>query len=149
MRSLAARVLIGVAAVTGFALSWGLFNWIGRSSEHCDFPAQCLDTWLPRAFMLTLYLWVAAISLAGAGIAAAVVAGWHRRDLSFLGAAWLSLVLAVGITPQDGDGEPMTHRQLRDNTFFAADFPWYWVLATVALTASLVLATQALRPRPH
>jgi hypothetical protein len=45
-----------IAAVAGLALAWVMFDWIGRFDAHCDFPEDCLNRWLPRAFSVTQYL---------------------------------------------------------------------------------------------
>jgi hypothetical protein len=143
--SAVARAALALSALTGLALAWVLFDWIGNYSAHCDFDSTCLTTWLPKAFMTTQYLWLAVVLTGAVGIAAAIVSGWRRREVLLLSVTWVVIVLSVGATPMHGGGDPIHMGLLLGDPFFYGSFPWYRLLGIVVAAASLVFGIEALR----
>ena len=139
------RICLAVSAVSGIALSWVLYDWIGRYEGHCDFPNPCVDTWLPKAFEASQYLWVGTVFAAGVAVVVACLSRWPRRDVYIISLAWAALFWALAITPMHGGGAAMSQMQAQENYFFYARFRWYQLFALVTLASSLVLATQAVR----
>lgn len=151
------RVAAGVAAATGLAQAWVTFDWIGNQSDHCDFPEECFTSWLPRAFALLEYLWIATVVAGIVALVLAAMLGVRRRDIAALGIAVAASFLAYALSPmvQTTPGTSIVDfRIVEENSFFWGG-PGYTVAAVIMAGASLVFAWQAvlqrsseLTPRP-
>lgn len=142
-----AQVLLWLAAGAGIGLTWVLFDWLGRHSEHCDYPEECLTSFFPSAFTLVQSLWLATMLLGGAAVVVAALARWTTQEVLLLGVAWVAVVVSVGTSPLYGGGEDMTRQQVEGNGFLGMDgtLPGAQVVALVTLAASMLFAIQAVR----
>ena len=139
-----AQASLLLAAMTGLALAWFMFEWLGNPWDHCDYPEECTSTWFPRAFAWVQYFYVASVLLAGVGMLSASAADWPRRAVALLAAAWIVVVVSVGITPMHGGGEAMTGQQIEKNGFLWSS-SGYVVIAVIVAQASLVFGWLAVR----
>ncbi len=55
-----ARWVAGLLTLAGVvAQLWIQVDWIGGLSEHCDYPGDCRERWLPDAFSAAEQVWLA------------------------------------------------------------------------------------------
>jgi hypothetical protein len=139
------RLCLGLAILTALAQAWVTSNWIGNLSLHCDYPEDCLGTWLPRAFAVAEYLWIVTLGL---GVVALVVSLLSRRsvldivvDIVLLGAALTAAFYSYWMTPmvQTTIGTPIT-----DQRPLVEGIPYFWSGSGYSDAAQLMAVSAAL-----
>lgn len=143
-----ARAALLVAGVSGLALAWVMFDWLGDPWDHCDYPEECLGTWFPRSFATTQALWSIAVLTGAVGAYVAALLHRPRRTLVVLGLAWVVLFTSVAVTPAYSLGQPMTREQVEQNWFVWDSSAYVW-LSVLVVGASVVLGWHALRRTEH
>jgi len=143
------KVAVGLAVLTAVAQAWVTYDWIGRLSEHCDYPDECLSGWLPRAFALAEYLWIVTVL---AGAFAVTAAGLLRRpliDMAALSGALAAAVTSYLLTPmiQATPGEPIVEWQPVEADPFFWGGPGYTLTALLMAAAAVMFAWQFWRSR--
>lgn len=93
------QVSLAVALLAGLVQVWVHVDWIGGLSEHCDFPEECLSSWLPISFGVVTWSWLTAVSAAGLAwiLSTRHHASWST--LTLLGAAWAAVLGSYFLTP--------------------------------------------------
>ncbi len=88
------------AAVLGLVVQvWVHLDWIGNSSEHCDFPGECLATWYPFAFAAATWLWLCSLVAGGLAWLHLARSGASVPALVRIGVAWVAAFCAFFLTP--------------------------------------------------
>ena len=141
------RVATGLAAFAAFSQAWITFNWIGWSDDHCDYPQECLSTWLPRAFAFAEYLWVVTALAGGTAVVAAGLLRRPRVDIGALGGAWAAAFISYCLTPmiQATPGEPILDwRPIEANSLYWGG-PGYTLVALLMAAAGGVFGWELVR----
>jgi hypothetical protein len=128
----------------------GTYDWIGDLGDHCDYPEECLASWLPTAFALAEYLWLGTVLAGVASLVLAAVSGLSRLRIVALGGALAAAFLSYCLSPmvQTTPGQPIEdYRAIEANPFFWGG-PGYTLTALLMAAASLVLVGQCLRTGP-
>ena len=142
------RFAVGLAALTAMAQAWVTFDWIGDLSNHCDYPDECLSSWLPSAFAIAEYLWIATALAGATAVTAAGLLHRPRIDIAALGGAWAAAFISYCLTPmvQATPGEPIVDwRPVEANFFWGG--PGYAWTALLMAAAGAVFGWQLVRSR--
>jgi hypothetical protein len=141
-----------VAALCGVAQAWVTYDWIGDLGNHCDYPDECLTSWLPLAFPVAQSLWISAMLAATVSMLLAIGLARPRGVVIAWGVAWSAALVAYVVQPVVlvTPGRPIVdYRQVEGNPFFWGG-PGYTLTSLLMVAASLTFAWQALdvhRPR--
>lgn len=141
------RICVGLGVLTALAQAWVTYDWIGGSDNHCDYPEACLATWLPRAFSLAEYLWMATVCV---GVVALAVAGLLKRsvpDILAVGSALALAFVSYAMTPmvQTTPGKPITDRRPIEADPFFWGGHGYTVAALLMAVSAVIFGWQFVR----
>ncbi len=140
------RVLLVCAALAGLVLSWLIYARLGSGSA-CEYPADCVEWWLPKSYDEIEFAWLLTVVPTWAAVALA----WHRSavgfELAVAGSAGLAILVSIAITPM-----ALGSRSSGQFEFYADSYLWMRMglngmdaLAVVVAAGSLLLAWRARR----
>jgi hypothetical protein len=141
------RLSVGMATLTALAQAWVTYDWIGDLGDHCDYPEECIATWLPRVFALAEYLWIATVAAGSIALTAAGLMRRPRADIAALGGALATAFISYCLTPmvQTTPWKPIADwHQVEDNAFFWGG-PGYTLTSLLMAISGGLLGWQILR----
>ena len=140
------RLAIGIAAVSALAQAWVTFDWIDNLGDHCDYPEECLSSWLPWAFAMAEYLWVLTVLAGGSAVVLGALLRRPSLDIAALGGAWGASFISYWLSPmvQASPGEPVDWHVVEGNPLFWGG-PGYLLTALLMAGAATVFGWQFLR----
>lgn len=140
------RVATGIAAVSALAQAWVTFDWIDNLGDHCDYPEECLYSWLPWAFAAAEYLWVLAVLAGGSTVLLGALLRLPNLDIAALAGAWGASFISYWLSPmvQASPGKPVDSHAVEGNPLFWGG-PGYTVTALLMAGAAIAFGWQFLR----
>ena len=137
--------VIGLAALSAAAQAWVTFDWIDGHDDHCDYPEECISSWLPNAFAAAENLWVVTVLAGGVAVVMGALLRRPSVDIVVLGGAWGAAFISYCLTPmvQAGPGE-LARPAVEGDPFFWGG-PGYTLAALLMAAAAVAFGWLLLR----